>query len=137
MIEQGELLMNKTALELSLQEWQRYHPADVLERRKRQEAAHGQQRKQRAWQLARQAANLLRRDFGAQKVAVVGSLAHEAWFTPWSDIDLVAWGIPPDRFYAAAGTVAELSTDFKIDLIDPATARPVLQTMIEREGCEL
>jgi len=129
--------MNKTALELSPQEWQRYHPAEVIEQRKRQDAAHMQQRKQRAWQLARQAAQMLRHDFGAQKVAVVGSLAHDAWFTPWSDIDLAAWGIPSDRFYAAAGTVAELSTEFKIDLIDPETARPMLRTIIEHEGHEL
>lgn len=80
---------------------------------------------------------LLRNDFGAQKVAVVGSLAHEAWFTPWSDIDLVAWGIPPNRFYTAAGTVAELNTAFKIDLIDPETTLPVLRTMIEHESREL
>lgn len=129
--------MNKTALELSPQEWQRYHPADVLERRKQQDAAQVQQRKQRAWQLAQQAAQMLRHDFGAQKVVVVGSLAHDAWFTPWSDIDLAAWSIPPDRFYAAAGTVAELSTEFKIDLIDAGTARSALQAMIEHEGREL
>jgi len=129
--------MPKTALELSPQEWQRYHPADALERRKRQTGAHGRQRKQRAWQVAQQAAQLLCHDFGAHKVVVIGSLAHDAWFTPWSDIDLAVWGILPERFYAAAGTVAELSTEFEIDLIDPETAQPVLRATIEREGREL
>ncbi len=127
----------KTALELSPQEWRRYHQADALERRKRQDAVHGQQRKQRAWQVAQQAAQILRSDFGAKKVSVIGSLAHDAWFAPWSDIDLAAWGIPPDRFYAAAGIVAELSSEFKIDLIDSETALPVLRATIEQEGREL
>lgn len=130
-------MMSKTALELSPQEWQRYHPADMIERRKRQGAAYVQQRKQRAWQLAQQAAQILRNNFGAQKVAVIGSLAHEAWFTPWSDIDLVVWGIPPERFYAAVGAVAELSTEFTIDLIDAETVRSNLRETIEREGREL
>lgn len=129
--------MSKTALELSHQEWQRYHPSKMLERRKQQEDSSGQQRKQRAWQIAQQVAQILRHEFGAQKVAVVGSLSHETWFTPWSDIDLVAWGIPPDRFYAAVGTVAELETEFKVDLIDFETACPALRVRIEHEGREL
>lgn len=129
--------MDKTALELSPQEWQQYHPAQIIEHRKQQDASYVQQRKRLAWQLARQAAQMLRNEFGAQKVVVIGSLAHGAWFTPWSDIDLVAWGIPADRFYTAAGTVAELSMEFKIDLIDPETVQPVMRTMIERENYEL
>ncbi len=129
--------MSKTALELSPQEWQRYRPAEAIARRKKQDQSQEQKRKQRAWQLARQAAKLLRKQFGAQKVVVFGSLAHKAWFTIWSDIDLAAWGIPPNRFYAAVGTIAELNTEYKIDLVDPETCRPVLRTMIEREGVEL
>lgn len=129
--------MNKTALELSPQEWRRYHPASALELYKKQNVSQIQQRKQRAWQVARQAAQMLRDEFGANKVAVVGSLAHEAWFTAWSDIDLAAWGIPPERFYAAAGAVAELTLEFKIDLIDYETAQPMLREAIERDGREL
>jgi predicted nucleotidyltransferase len=109
--------MSKTALELSPQEWQRYHPAEAIVRRKQQDQAQVAQRKQRAWQLARQAAELLRNDFGAKKIVVFGSLAHEAWFTPWSDIDLAAWGIPADRFYSAVGSVAEFSPEFKVEQV--------------------
>ena len=126
--------MNKTALELSPQEWRRYHPAEEIARHHQQDAIPLRQRKERAWRVAREAAQMLRRDFGANRVVVVGSLAHEAWFTPWSDIDLAAWGIPPERFYAAAGTVAEFSAEFHIDLIDFETARPRLRMRIEREG---
>ena len=116
--------MSKTALELTPQEWQAYHPVKVIERRKQRTTTQVRQRKQQAWQIARQAAQILREQFRAEKVVVFGSLVHEAWFTLWSDIDLVAWGIPPDRFYATVGAVTELSEEVAIDLVDPDTCRP-------------
>jgi predicted nucleotidyltransferase len=73
----------------------------------------------------------------AQRVVLFGSLVHEASFTPWSDIDLAAWGIPADRIYAAVAVITGLSPDFKIDLIDPDICRPGLRTAIERDGVEL
>ena len=129
--------MSKTALELTPQEWQAYQPTKVIERRKQATKKQIQHRKQHAWQVARQAAQILRNQFHAEKVVVFGSLAHEAWFTLWSDADLAAWGIPPDRFYAAVAKVTELSGDVAIDLIDPETCRPTLRAVIEQEGIEL
>ncbi len=129
--------MSRTALELTPQEWQAYQPAKAIERRKQSIEKQLQQRKQQAWQAARQAAQILREQFHAEKVVIFGSLAHEAWFTLWSDVDLAAWGIPPDRFYAAVGVVTELSEDVAIDLIDPETCRPTLRAVIEQEGIEL
>jgi hypothetical protein len=85
-------MMNKTVLELSPQELQRYHPARVLQRRQHQNQQAIEQRKQRAWQIAQEATSMLRREFGTAKVMVFGSLAPAAWFTTWSDIDLAVWG---------------------------------------------
>lgn len=68
---------------------------------------------------------------------VFGSLAQETGFTNWSDIDLAAWGIPPQRYYAAVAAVTGLSPEFKIDLIDPTTCRPGLKEVIERDGVAL
>jgi predicted nucleotidyltransferase len=87
--------------------------------------------------VARRAAQVLRRRFGASKVIVFGSLAHEEWFSAWSDIDLAAWGIPPDRFYSAVAAITGLSSAFKVDLVDPETCRPTLRAAMEREGIEL
>jgi predicted nucleotidyltransferase len=87
--------------------------------------------------VARRAAKLLRRNFGASRVVVFGSLAHRAWFTPWSDIDLAAWGIPADRFYSAVAAVTGLSSDFKVDLVDPEDCRPSLRQTLDRERIEL
>jgi predicted nucleotidyltransferase len=130
--------MKKTALELTPQEWQAYQPARALEGRRQNTAEHLGQRKQRAWRVAHQAAHILRNEFQAEKVVVFGSLAHKAWFTLWSDVDLAVWGIPPDRFYPAVAAVTELSSDVTIDLIDPEDAcRPSLRVAIERDGIEL
>lgn len=129
--------MAKTALDLSPVEWRGYQPAHVPKdswgRDKSPEAGRNQQ----AWQVARQAAHLLRQKFRARRVVLFGSLAQPAEFTRWSDIDLVAWGIPGDRFYAAVAAVTGLSPDFKVDLIDPDTCRPGLMAVIERDGVEL
>ena len=87
--------------------------------------------------MARATAQLLHEKFGATRVVVFGSLVHRAWFSAWSDIDLVAWGIPVDQFYKAVAAVTGVSSDFKVDLIDPDVCRSAVRESIEREGIEL
>lgn len=128
--------MSKTALDLTPKEWQTYQPA------RNQTPSDAKNalvisRKEQAWQLVQQANKLLREEFKARHVVLFGSLASETGFTIWSDIDLAAWGIPPERFYAAVAAVTGLSSDIKVDLIDPDTCRPGLRTIIEREGIAL
>jgi len=55
---------------------------------------------------------------GADKVIDFGSLANQET------------GIPIDRFYAAVAEVADLSSQFKIDLVDPETCKPVVRDAI-------
>jgi predicted nucleotidyltransferase len=129
--------MPKTALDLTPQERRVYHPVEALERRRSKEKLKLNKRRQQAWQSARQAAQLLKTEFNAKRVVVFGSLVHEAWFNDWSDIDLAAWDIPPNRFYRAVAAVTGLSTDFKIDLVDPETCRPSLRATIEQYGVEV
>jgi len=95
------------------------------------------ERYQEAWKLAKRAAALLKENFGAGKVVVFGSLTKRLWFTRWSDIDLAAWGIPDEQFYAAVGAVTALSADFKIDLIDVNECRDSLRKAIEAEGIKI
>jgi len=123
--------MTKTALALSPEEWRAYRPGVKTDEKQRVE------RWERAWEVARTAARVLRQRFGATRVVAFGSLAHRTWFTPWSDIDLAAWGIPAGEFYRAVATVTGLSPEFEIDLLDPDTCRPALRQRIEREGIEL
>ncbi len=94
-------------------------------------------RRERAWELAREAASLLKNSYGAKKVAVFGSLAHQLWFSRWSDVDLAAWDIPSDRFFAAVGAVTGLSPEFDVDLVDAQTCRDSIRKGIEKEGVEV
>jgi predicted nucleotidyltransferase len=129
--------MSKTALDLTPEEWRAYQPATISESYSETDKIQLARRRRQAMRLARQAAQLLKERFKAQRVVLFGSLAHEAWFTPWSDIDLAAWGIPPERFYAAVAAVTGSSPEFKIDLVDPDDCRPSLRAAIERDGVEL
>jgi predicted nucleotidyltransferase len=120
--------MDRTALVLTRDEWQAYHPGARVD----QELVAA--RWERAWQVARGAAEILRRQFGATQVIVFGSLACRECFSPWSDIDLAALGIPPDLFYRAVAAVTGISSEFKIDLVAPEDCQPTLRQAIEREG---
>ena len=72
---------------------------------------------QRAWQTAHQVATMLYEDFGATQVAVFGSLAGQKWFSKTSDIDIVAWGIPSDKYFRAVAQTIGFSEEFRIDLV--------------------
>lgn len=95
------------------------------------------ERYQRAWQVARAAADLLKKEYQAERVVVFGSLTHQDRFTPWSDIDLAAWGIPDERYYAAVAAVTGLSTEFKVDLLDFTSCYSPIQKAVESEGIDL
>jgi len=123
--------MTKTALALTSEEWRAYRPGVKMDEEETAE------RWERAWEVARTAARLLRQKFGATRVVAFGSLAHRAWFTPWSDIDLAAWGIPPDAFYRAVAIVTGISPEFEVDLVASEDCRPTLCQVIEREGVDL
>jgi predicted nucleotidyltransferase len=123
--------MAKTALALTREEWRAYRPGTKAKRDQFTE------RWERAREAAHVAAQLLRQELGATRVVAFGSLVHPVWFTPWSDIDLAAWGIPPEMFYRAVASVTGLSPEFEIDLVAPEDCRPALRQVIEREGMDL
>jgi predicted nucleotidyltransferase len=123
--------MSKTALDLTRDEWQAYQPSAKLD----QEQLSG--RWQRAWSTAHLAAQVLRERFGATRVVAFGSLTRRDWFTPWSDIDLAVWDIPPDAFYRAVAAVTGLDPEFKVDLVAPEDCRPALRRVIDGEGVAL
>jgi predicted nucleotidyltransferase len=95
------------------------------------------ERRQRAWEVARQAALLLRERYAAPRVVVFGSLVHEGRFTLRSDVDLAAWDIPwPDCLHAL-GEVLDLDPEIEVNLVDVASCRPGIREVIEQEGVEL
>jgi predicted nucleotidyltransferase len=94
-------------------------------------------RRERAWQLARRAATLLKDEYGVQRVVVFGSLTHPDRFTRWSDVDLAAWGLTSANWLRAIGAVRELSDEVELNLVDVTCCSPELLAAIEREGVPL
>ena len=94
-------------------------------------------RREKGWKLAKKAAKLLRKQFQAKRVAVFGSLLYEARFTPWSDVDIAAWGIPPDQTFRAIGAVMDLDSSLEINLVDVNTCSPTLLKAIEQEAVDV
>lgn len=106
-------------------------------KRYQREKADVEHRRDLAWQAAKQAAHILRRQFQATRVVVFGSLVQEAGFTRWSDVDIAAWGIAPEDTFRAIGVISELDTDVPVNLVDVNTARASLLEVITRDGIEL
>lgn len=126
-----------TALELSQEEWDRYVRAASRRAAPAEPSAKEQAERERLLQLARKAANVLKTQFGVQRVLVFGSLAHSAWFVSDSDVDLAVEGLPGEKYWAAWNLVEDIIGDRQVDLIDIETASDSLRHAIERHGIEL
>ena len=90
-----------------------------------------------AWEEAKKAGALLKKEFGASKVIVFGSLTDSSMFDANSDIDLAATGIPDEKFYAAVGAITSLITAFKVDLVDLDDCRDYMKKEIKKVGIEI
>lgn len=119
-------------------------PAEEMEHYKRAARARWQReqrqrekRREHAWQLAREAAALLKREYGVQRVVVFGSLVHPDRFTLRSDVDLAAWGLTSANWLRAMGAVRYLSDEIEVKLVDVSCCSPALVAAIEREGVPL
>jgi predicted nucleotidyltransferase len=86
---------------------------------------------------ARLAAAELKARLGVRKVILFGSLAHGAWFTHDSDIDLAVNGLPKDSYWEAWRIIELFIPDRLIDLVELDTASPSLIQTIESDGIEL
>lgn len=95
------------------------------------------ERRERAWQVARQAARLLKEEYGATQVFVFGSLAHGAWFHPRSDVDLAAAGIPDELYFKAWNAVDYLDDSIEVDLVPLESAKEWVHQEVRERGIEL
>ena len=117
--------MAKTALQITSEELAVYRA--TARQREEQERHERAQRAQRAWRLAQQAAILLKEQFGARRVLLFGSQAHDEGFHRRSDVYLAVEGIPSRDFWRAWGALDALGAEFEIDLLDVGTAPPTLR----------
>lgn len=89
---------------------------------------------EKAWQAARQAAQLLREQFHASQVVVFGSLTRETGFTRWSDVDIAAWGLAPADTFRAIGAIMDMDAGVPVNLVDINSTRASLLRAIEQDG---
>ncbi len=94
-------------------------------------------RYQHAWQVARQASQILKEDFGATRVVAFGSILSTKRFHQHSDIDLAVWDLPERLYYRAVAHLLDLDTAISIDLVEADAAAPALRSIIEQEGVTL
>ena len=105
--------------------------------RLRGERAQRDARRQRAWRLARHAAELLRTQYSVQQVSVFGSLTHPDRFTEWSDVDLAAWGLTATNWLKASAAVRTLASDIELNVVDVSGCSSELLAAIVRDGVPL
>jgi predicted nucleotidyltransferase len=132
--------MARTASDLKKAGWPReelvkYSPWQAVERHRQDRELSS--RRDRAWNVARKAAAILKERFGATRVLLFGSLAHDEWFTPRSDIDICVEGIPVEKFFHAEAEVEAVASGFKLDLLDFTECSKELLKRIEEEGLAL
>ena len=125
-----------TVLELKPEEWRKYYPGRKLSYHVGQ-SKDSEERRLKALKIAQKASFLLREKYGAKKVVLFGSLARIEDFSIWSDIDLAAWDIDPNKFFLAVAAVTGLSPDFKIDLVDPDSCSETMMEYIKEFGKEI
>jgi predicted nucleotidyltransferase len=123
--------MARTVLELNPEELEQYQPG-----RSSAPRATFPDLLQQGWAAARTTARILKEKFGASRVIAFGSLLQPDWFGPHSDLDLVTWGIEPDKFYRAVAEVSCID-GFDVNLVDGASCRAGLLQCIGQEGLEL
>lgn len=94
-----------------------------------------EERRKRAWAIARQAAEILKRDFRASRVVVFGSLIHPERFHSGSDVDLAVWDI--QQYFRAVSVLIDIDPEISFDLIPAEDASPRVLAIILQEGIEL
>ncbi|HVO84376.1 MAG TPA: nucleotidyltransferase domain-containing protein [Syntrophobacteria bacterium] len=125
-----------TALELTRKDLAAYRQA-LRRKRKRSRPALWRTQRDALVQRVRAAADLLRSRFGAKRVVLFGSLAHEGWYDPASDVDLAVEGLSGADYWHAWREVEDVIGDRRVDLIDVESASESLRRAIERYGVEM
>ncbi|MBI5402156.1 MAG: nucleotidyltransferase domain-containing protein [Ignavibacteriae bacterium] len=87
-----------------------------------------------ALRKAKECAEVLKKEFGAKRVILYGSVLHPDIFTLHSDIDLAVEGIKESEFYYAGARVDAIAGDITVDLTPIEDTKPYILDSIEEEG---
>ncbi len=127
-----------TALELGHKGWKHYIEA-TRRRRTIPSPIKSSEQLDREQILARvrEVSLVLKSRFKAQRVILFGSLAHDAWFMPDSDVDLAVEGLQGEAYWQTWSLAEELITDRPVDLIELESVSYSMRQAIKRYGMEI
>jgi uncharacterized protein len=103
--------------------------------RSRQRQKELDERRERAWKVARQCAVILKDEFGASRVVLYGSMLRPELFHSRSDVDLAVWNV--QHYYKAVARLLDLDPEIEVNLAPVEDVRTGLRAVIDREGLEL
>ena len=126
-----------TALELTRKERKRYLKAARRRPAPLELTPAEQNEREHLLEHICEAASVLKTRFGARRVVLFGSLAHAAWFTPDSDVDVAVEGLKSNAYWQAWRLLEDMIGNRPVDLIELETAGESLQRAIQRYGVEL
>ncbi|MEL7072033.1 MAG: nucleotidyltransferase domain-containing protein [Cyanobacteria bacterium J06581_3] len=108
--------------------------AAYWQQRKAEKRSRLKQRHQAGLATARDLADILKKDFGATKVALFGSMLSINNIRMRSDIDLAVWDLPSLKYISALTRLMNCSGSFDVDLVRIEEAPPSLRKCILDEG---
>jgi uncharacterized protein len=94
------------------------------------------ERQHQGWAVARQAAQILKDEFGAQRVWLFGSMLETRRVHAASDIDLAVAGLSDRCYLQAVSRLLNLSA-FSVDLVEIERAKSIIRSTVEEQGVEL
>ena len=86
------------------------------------------------WVLVKKAAQLLKEEFGVQKVMAFGSITQKDLYHLYSDMDIAVWGLDEKHYYRAVAKLLELDPAERVDLVRIEDAQDSLRDVIRQEG---
>lgn len=102
------------------------------------EQASWEERRELAWEKARETAVLLQQQFAATQVIAFGSLTQPGTvYDDHSDIDLAVSGVPAARFFRAYAAATAVCAPFSLDLIDLDACPDTMRESILTQGVKL
>ena len=96
-----------------------------------------QEYKAQVWQIVNEAAKLLREQYGATRLGIIGDLVKPEPLNFWSEITLVAWDLPQEVARESYLAVSELSDSPKLHLLDAKDSTPTQEQAIASELVEI
>ncbi|MBD3339660.1 MAG: nucleotidyltransferase domain-containing protein [Candidatus Lokiarchaeota archaeon] len=95
-------------------------------------------RKKKLRNLAKDCADILKREFGVKEVYLIGSLLEDHKIHLNSDIDLAILGLKDEEYFLALRRLYSiLPKNVNIDLIDIPTASESMNELIKTQGEQL